>query len=210
MDYLRNLWSKIRFSSPLRIVADILGRLGVRIAPYYIYREGLDYANLSSLDENFSGYDTVILGSNDMHEIACIPGRENIDEEFLLERLNKGHLCLGMRHNGKLVGFNWANLTELTFSSKTSFSLQDNEAYLYDAFTLMDYRGIGIAPYIRFKCYQQLEQLGKNNLYSISLAFNTPAIKFKRKLNAELHELRLFVDAFRKWEINMRLKKYAE
>ncbi len=209
MDYFKNLWVKIRFSSPLRIITDILGRLGVRITPYYIYLEGLDYADLSSLKTDFTGYETVLLGSQDMKEIAEIPGRCNLTEQSFLNKLNQGHLCLGMKHDGKLAGFNWANLTELTFSASTCFKLKNNEAYLYDAFTLMDFRGIGIAPYIRYKCYQQLEQLGKNRLYSISLAFNTPAIKFKKKLNAEPYELRLFIDIFRKWELNVRLKKYC-
>jgi GNAT superfamily N-acetyltransferase len=209
MDYFKNLWSKVRFSSPLRIVTDILGRLGVRITPYYVYLEGLDRADLSSLKTNFTGYETVLLESQDMKEIAEIPGRKNLTEQSFLDKLDQGHLCLGMKHDGKLAGFNWANLSELTFSANTCFTLKDNEAYLYDAYTLMDFRGIGIAPYIRYRCYQQLEQLGKNRLYSISLAFNTPAINFKKKLNAELYELRLFIDIFRKWEFNMRLKQYS-
>lgn len=209
IDYLKNIWLKVRYSSPLRVITDIFGRLGIRIAPYYVYREDLDFSDMSYLDNKFSEYETISLGPGDMKEIVLLPGRENIDEPVLLDRLQQGHLCLGMCRDGALVGFNWANLSQLTFSSKTSFDLNINEAYLYDAYTLIDYRGIGIAPYIRYKCYQQLEALGITKMYSVSLVFNTPAVKFKRKLNAKKHELRLFVDFFRRWEINFRIKKYT-
>jgi hypothetical protein len=46
-------------------------------------------------------------------------------------------------------------------------------------------------------------------LYSISNCFNTPSIKFKKKLNAKLLELHLAVELFNKWHFNLQLKKYG-
>jgi hypothetical protein len=70
------------------------------------------------------------------------------------------------------------------------------------------YRGKGIAPYIRYLGYKELERLGRTRLYSISIYFNTPAVNFKKKLGAEFLELRLRVRLFRKWERDVRVKKY--
>ena len=88
------------------------------------------------------------------------------------------------------------------------FPLKDNEAYLFDAYTLMHFRGKGLAPYIRYQCYKELAKSDRHKLFSISNYFNTPSIKFKNKLNAKFLELRLSVELFRKWSFDLHLKKY--
>ena len=78
---------------------------------------------------------------------------------------------------------------------------------LFDAYTLDSFRGKGIAPYIRYQLYKELEKTGRMTLYSISERFNLSSIRFKKKLNARLVGQGLCVVLFKKWRFSTRLKK---
>jgi hypothetical protein len=165
-----------------------------------------------------------------MKTISSIPGRHfTLTEEYFLERLRNGQKCFGLKYRGELAAFTWCDLdwcSHVYFKGKTTghtftwcnidrcahgyrFPLKDNEAYLFDAYTLMHFRGKGLAPYIRYRCYKELAKSGRHKLYSISECVNTPSIKFKKKLNAKFPELRLSVELFKKWSFDLHLKKYC-
>jgi hypothetical protein len=182
--------------------------VGIRISPYYIVLEGLFDGNQSDLEKGFDGYDIGFLGPQDMKEISVIPGPDRVfSEEKLLLRLKEGKKCLGVKYRGEIVAFTWFDLVECS-SMFYRFSLKKDEAYLFDAHTLMSFRGKGIAPYTRYQCYKELAKLGRDKLFSISECFNTPSIRFKMKMDAKLLELGLFVELFKKWRFNSRLKRY--
>ncbi len=206
MYYLKRMWLKARYSSPLRLIFDGLGRIGIRINPYYVVLEGLFNGSLPHLETGFDEYDIGFLGPQDMKAIAAIPGR-NISEEKLILKLRENKKCFGLKYRGELAAFTWCDLDEYNFGDYR-FSLKKNEAYLFDAYTLMSFRGKRIAPYLRYQCYKELTKLGRNKLYSISDYFNTPSIRFKKKLNARFLELGLFIELFKKWHFSSRLKKY--
>ncbi len=86
----------------------------------------------------------------------------------------------------------------------------ENEAYLFDAFTLREYRGHNIAPFMRYSCYQELSKMGYNTFYSYSDYFNVPAIRFKAKLAARLLRLCLYIRLFNTFSGHWQLKKYAD
>jgi ribosomal protein S18 acetylase RimI-like enzyme len=79
----------------------------------------------------------------------------------------------------------------------TLINLKNNEAYLWNMYTKESYRGRNLAPYLRYKSYEMLKEMGRDVIYSISDSFNTPAIKFKEKLNAEEVKHILYVKLFK-------------
>ncbi len=192
----------------MRLILDVFDRIGIRIMPYYVVLEGLFNSTMPHLEKGFDEYKIGHLGTKDMKAISTIPTREFPVEKFLL-RLKEGKKCIGVKHQGEVVAFTWYNLDECHFKGYR-FPLKKDEAYLFDAYTLVYFRGKGIAPYIRYQCYKELARLGRYKLYSISDYFNTPSIRFKKKLNAKILELGLYVELLKKWHFNAKLKKYTE
>ncbi|MBW1817992.1 MAG: hypothetical protein JRF65_11155 [Deltaproteobacteria bacterium] len=208
MYYLKNLWIKFRYSNRLRLLFDALARFGILVQPYYIIQEGLFGNRERRFPKGMDAYETGYLAPEDMETVAAIPGRKETVED-LRRRLEKGNLCFGAKRHGELAAFTWFGLDVLD-AGRHRRPLEKDEAYLFDAYTLIPYRGKGIAPYIRYLGYEELEKLGRTRLYSISLYFNTPAVNFKKKLGAEFLELRLEVRLFRKWNRDVRVKRYGE
>jgi hypothetical protein len=123
-----------------------------------------------------------------MPVIAALPGR-TLSLQDLLSRLQGGKLCLGVKHRGAVAAFTWCSLTEGTIGSYRLFSLQEREAYLFDAYTMEQFRGVGLAPYLRYRCYEELAKLGRPRCYSITAVWNASATRFKGKLGAQIVEL---------------------
>jgi len=205
MSYWENIKIKLQYSGFTRLFFDALGRIGIKITPYYIVMEGLFNKSYPNFETGFEEYDTGFLGPEDMKAIAAIAGR-HISEERLLERLEKGNLCVGIKQEGDLAAFTWCNLTELTGRGKVK-PLKPDEAYLFDAYTLIPFRGRGIAPFIRYQLYKEVAKLGKQKLYSISGAFNAPSLKFKKKLNAILVEKHIDIEILNRLKYSFLLKK---
>ena len=105
-------------------------------------------------------------------------------ESKLLALLDAGEKCIGLKHKDEIACFMWMNFTEFSYKS-TIVHLKSNEAYLWFMYTMESYRGKNLAPYLRYKSYKILEEMGRNRLYSISDYFNSPAVRFKKKLNTE-------------------------
>lgn len=206
ISYLQSIKAKLKYSGIVRLFLDAFGRIGVQITPYYIVMEGLFEDLKPYLGTGFEAYDVGFLGHDDMQAIAAIPGR-NISEVELIERLENGNLCFGLKLNGDLGAFTWCHLAEYRGLGRIKPLAQD-EAYLFDAYTLFPYRGKGIAPYIRYQLYKELAKLGKHKLYSYSDAFNASSLNFKKKLNAKITEKHLSIDIFRRWQLNFLIRKY--
>jgi len=206
MYYLKHLYQKMRHNSPVRFLFDGLRKLGIVTVPYYLVLEGIFDHPLPHLETGFEEYDMGYLGPEDMKAIAAIPLR-NISEKKYINMLMAGTKCFGIKYKGELAAFTWCDFDSCHYKCY-KFLLKDNEAYLFDAYTLMSFRGKGIAPYIRYKCYKELAKSGRHKLYSISECVNTPSIKFKKKLNSKFPELRLSIELFKKWSFDLHLKKY--
>ncbi len=209
MYYLKYIWTKVRYRPFAGIILDSMAKFGgIRISPYYIVLEGLFDESVQHFEKGFDEYDIGFLSPKDMREISTIPGPDRpFSEENLLQRLKKGQKCFGIKHSGKIAAFIWFDLNNV-FCRFCKISLKENEAYLFDSYTIMSFRGKGLAPYVSYQCYKELARLGRYNLYSIVECINTPSIKFKMKLKAEIIELCLYVELFKKWRFNTRLKSY--
>lgn len=182
MSYLEHLRDKVRYSPLPRIFIDGLNKLGFQIHLIYLIREGITGGIPRPQQDGLEGYEVGFLEAKDMTEMAQIPYRP-VSYEELQNRLKDGNLCLGAKRDGRLVAFTWCNLIWCK-SEGVLFPLNDDEAYLFDAYTASDLRGQGLAPALRYRLYEELARMGRTKLYSISERFNAPALRFKLKLGA--------------------------
>lgn len=186
---MRSLGNTVRYGLLMQRILGRLKRVGLDINPYYLIREGLltDEMTWPELATDFPGS---MLEKDDIPAVAACTNWVTVD--LIHDRLSKGHLCMVLKCEGKIAGYTWAEFAGIS-NVECDFVLRSGEAYLYDAFIVPDYRGRGLAPYMRFECYERLRKVDKHTFYSISDYFNRPAIRFKQKLNAELIRLYLQV-----------------
>jgi hypothetical protein len=197
---------KFRYGVATKVVLDRIAMMGVRITPFYLVEERLFEELASEMETGFEGFEIDLLGPEDMEAIGRTPGYD-VSTEQLLERLAKGQKCFGVRHEGSLAAFTWADLREC-FDTWCRFPLAENEAYLFDAYTLEAFRGKRIAPFMRYYCYRALNQMGRDRFYSISEVFNAPSIRFKNRLKARCLSLWLTFELFGRHRWTVKLKDY--
>jgi GNAT superfamily N-acetyltransferase len=191
-----------------QMLFDVLAKMQIFIIPCHLVAEGLRNAGPPPAAGKFAEYEFGFLGPQDMPALADIPGR-GLSLPHLLSRLQKGKLCFGAKYRGEVVAFSWWNLTEGAIWSHPIFPLKEHEAFFFDSYTLERFRGMGIAPYMRYRCYEELAKLGREQCYSITAVWNPPAAKFKKKLGARVLELGVFVNLFHRWAFHRRLRDYT-
>lgn len=201
---LKKIRSKRKHGLLLHSILHMFGRKGIRIYPYYLIKEKTDVANLPAIRGNIEEYASDFLDSRDLDTLEQNDEFKGKKAEFQ-KRLDKGNKCVCLKHQGQIVAHSWFHLEECRFIDSL-FELNEDEAYLFDMYTLKSYRGKNIAPFLRYKSYEALKNMGRDSLYSISEIFNAPAVKFKKKLNAEFLGSYLLIDLFRKWKWNLRIK----
>jgi hypothetical protein len=168
-------------------VVERLRRIGIDFNPYWLFREGAR-PHRADWPELALEFPSSVLDARDIPAIAaCTPWNT---EQVVRGRLSRGDLCIVLKHGSEIAGYTWADLQRVSDAACT-FPLGRHEAYLYDAYIAPQFRGRSLAPYMRAECYEHLRAVGRHSFYSISDFFNTPAIKFKRKLNAEIVRLYL-------------------
>jgi GNAT superfamily N-acetyltransferase len=189
-------------------VVEALKKIKINVYPYLIFVEEF-YEDITSpqIDSELNKYKIVFLGPEDMKTIEALPDR-NPTEAELLNRLNEQKVCMALKLGRELAAFTWYDLKECNIHG-IKCPINDNEAYLFDAYTLPSYRGKGIAPFVRYRSYQELKNIGKHRLLSFSDYYNAPAIRFKQKLKAKRLELRIAV-GLRGFHIDVRLRRYEE
>jgi hypothetical protein len=202
---LRKIINKIRYGMVLQVINNRIERLGIIIKPYYLFLEGLNYAQLPEIKENMSDYHCEFLGPDDMKAVA--KGKTGLSENDYLSFLSEGQKCLAVKYRDDIAAFMWINVNEFRYK-EVAYALDHQEAYLWNMFTMEPFRGMNLAPYLRYKSYEMLQDMGRNKLYSISEYFNTPAINFKKKLNARITKLQLYINLFKKHYWNITLKQY--
>jgi hypothetical protein len=200
-------WNKMRHGLFLERAFAGLSKVGFTIFPYYIVLEGLSRNHVTPVVDGIDRYRFLPLGPEHMKEVGSIPGRQ-ASESDLLKRIEKGKQCLGIEVQGRIIAFTWFDLKECNMRIH-KFPMKENEAYLFDAYTIVPFRGKGIAPYMRYRCYEALNKLGRDRLYSISSYFNSPALRLKDKLGGERIELRLYLSLFKKWRRDFLLIQYS-
>ena len=74
MNTVGKILLKIRHGLVLHEISGRLGRIGIRIVPYYLSVESLEQP-LPSFEVGFEEYEVHFLGPKEVKEIASIPGR---------------------------------------------------------------------------------------------------------------------------------------
>ncbi|MGD0822340.1 MAG: GNAT family N-acetyltransferase [Desulfomonilia bacterium] len=161
-----------------------------------------------SIKMNADEFNLLLLGSLDMKQVSETPGVKET-EEILLERLERGWLCLGLMCGTRIIAHMWCNTRECD-SNLYPFLLDHDEAYLSNALTVEEYRGRGIAPYLRLQFYKHLHGMGCYKIYSITEYFNISAMRFKQKLGAKPILLLVKVYFLNKYSVNILLKRYKK
>jgi len=190
----------------LQAISSILSRIGIEITPYYLFQEGINITEIPEIKGDVADYSFEMLGPEDMKIIGAI-NFVRFSEIKLLSLLNAGEKCIAIKHKGEIAAFMWINFTEFNYKS-TAVQLKSNEAYLYFMNTMETYKGKNLAPYLRYKSYEILNEMGRDKLYSISDYFNSPAVKFKAKLNSKKLKLIIDIQIFKKLHWNFTLKSY--
>jgi len=197
---------KVRYGMVVQVIKRRIIRMGIEISPYYLFQEGMENSAIPAIKGLESDYSFGILLSADMEHMEN--NGSGFTPENFLDFFKAGQKCIGIKHEGKVAAFMWINFSELKYKTFL-LQLKSNEAYLWSMFTMEAYRGKNLAPYLRYKSYELLNEMGRDTLYSISEYFNTPAVKFKRKLNARILKLLLYIRIFKKLERNFTLKTYV-
>lgn len=204
---LKRLRYRFKYGLFTKTFQDRLARVGIKVFVFYLVEERLDESLQHSFETGFERFEFTPLGSHDMQVIAKLPYRSSSKED-LLKKLASENICFGLKHQGQLAAFTWADLREC-HDKMIRFPLRDNEAYLFDAFTFGQFRGRNIAPYIRYQCYKALNAIGRDTFYSLSELLNTPSIRFKQKLGARFIKLFLYVELFGKLCRSWKLRDYT-
>jgi Acetyltransferase (GNAT) family. len=204
ISFLKKIQVKVRYGLTLQAIRYMFIRIGIEFTPYYLFQEGINITEIPEIKGLDANYSCELIRPEDMKIIGAL-NYAGFSEEKLLKLVEAGEKCIGIKHNGEIVAFMWINFIELSYKA-TVIHLKSDEAYLWFMYTMESYRGNNLAPYLRYKSYEMLKEMGRDKLYSISDYFNSPAVTFKKKLNAKKLELILFIQLFNKLHRSFTLK----
>jgi GNAT superfamily N-acetyltransferase len=207
MPHLKAIWRAVRHGLVLqRLIQRLANNLGIFVEPYYWIQEPV-VDMPQGMESRFEGYSFSSFGSEEIKTITAQLERSEAWEALMLERLKEGELCLGLKYHGKIATFMWCNLVECSFEWQRR-RLDDNEAYLCGMHTLEAFRGKGLAPYLRYKTYPVLKEMGRDKLYSGSDRFNAPAVRFKQKMGVKFLWLGVGIKLFGKVRRHYIIRRY--
>lgn len=203
--FLKKVRVKIKYGLTLNSIRLKLMKAGIDISPYYWFQEGKDPSEIPEILNITSDYTVDFPGPDEMEAIERLDKGWSRSRDRIPALLDSSEKCIAIKQKGEIAAFMWINFKEFRYKS-TVQELKSNEAYLTDMFTVEAFRGRNLAPFLRYKSYELLRGLGRTNLYSISIIFNKPAIKFKEKLNARKIKLIFLIRFFNKYQLSFKLK----
>lgn len=205
LPFLKRVLNRIRYGLSLQTVRGLLIRIGIEFSPFYLFLEGAGFSIIPEIKEKDLVYTVGLLEPGDMKMIGTV--QKGLSDEKLTKLLEEGAKCIAIKDKGEIVAFTWISFDEVLFYS-TVMKLKNDEAYLWNMYTIESHRGKNLAPYLRYKSYEILKDLGRVRLYSASDFFNSPAVRFKEKLNAKKLKLILFIKIFKRFQWSFTLKSY--
>ena len=201
------LWKRIRHGLFLFTLRNALTRFGLDIAPYYWYKE----IKGGSVAPQIRGghkddFTLCFIGKDDIGVMNNIMG---LTTKELKRNLDKGQLCIGLRKDTEIAALLFVDMNDIVFKER-HFEIGAKEGYLLNVYTFQAFRGKNLATYLRYHCFELLEQYDIDELYSIVSYFNTSSLKVNQKLNAEKLKLYLHVGLFKKYRWNFLLRDYVK
>lgn len=204
--YLNTLSENFKQRKVLLDITHGLARIGLHIIPYYLTQEALQENLRIELSPELASIECSFLTPAEIEKIYNHPEtKQYASLEKAFRDVN--HLCFALKLNGEIMAFMWCNLDRCHWHA-SPFALKKDEAFLSDAYTYKKYRGMNLAPYLRYQFYKSLREEGRTKIFSITERLNTPAIKFKKKLGCRHVKLNLFIKPFRLFKWNITLKEF--
>lgn len=197
------------------VIQEVLDRLsatfGLVVYPYYLVREQIQPNLKPVVAGNEDEFQVRYLTEDDMEIIVEHVARKR-SAEALVRKLRSGARSIGFFVNGNLAAYTWFRLdrTPVPGWKKDLFRLEQDEAYLFDAYVFPAYRGRRLAPLVRYHAYEELQKIGRRRLYSITLAFNASSRRFKQRLLAKEVELRLLIGLKRWKTYDIRIRVFDD
>jgi GNAT superfamily N-acetyltransferase len=102
-------------------------------------------------------------------------------------RFESGDLCFGALLDGKYVHIKWVGLDKWYDSDVGRYlQLGSDSAYVYDGYTLSEYRGLGLTSVVLDETFQYLQKNGIKKAYSLIDEKNAASLRVKFKENARI------------------------
>jgi hypothetical protein len=188
---LPRLWGRIRNGLIVQDLLDCLGGIGLVIRPYFVNLESAPHEDAPPLPEQCSVRQLTVA---DIEEIVRITLRPP-DPTDLASNLER-YYCLGLFYEGELAAYTWASTRGLPVPDSGGAKLCDLttvEAYLFDMYVIPRHRGTRLAGTLAQSMHGEMTRIGRNQFYSLTIAFNRSARRFKARLGAREMELRLYL-----------------
>ena len=187
----RQLCRKVKDKPSLELLQILFSKMGMDFSPFYWVQEGIFKDSHVNFGSKFDDYSCDFLLPEEIPTLLELDAWQEYSPEKLASMFKAGKKCISTRYRGRIAAFMWIDLEESN-CKWYRFPLKEDEAYLFDMFTLKEFRGRGIAPFLRYKSYEILEKIGRTKCYSYSDYYNNAAIKFKKKLNAKFLKVGLY------------------
>ena len=185
-------------------VRNTIARLGIDIMPYY-WEIGSTNIEPPQIRDDASKYQLSVFNEEELtYAQSNIIGIEHKD---LIGDLRNGDTCLGIKKEGKIAIYSFIRHKDFNFRGR-QFSIEPQEGYVHNTYTFEEFRGLNLAPYLRYQSYQYLKEKGTITYYSISEYLNKPTLKYKKKLSVRPLKLYLSLILFNRWSFNFELKSY--
>jgi hypothetical protein len=209
--FLQRLWGRIRNGLIVQDLLDALGHLGVVIRPYFVNAEFGPHEDAPPLPEQCSVRQLTVADAEEIVRITLRPP----DRVDLASSLEHSH-CVGLFFEGELAAYAWASSTRGVpvpdAGGARLFDLAPDEAYVFDMYVVPRYRGTRLAITLAQSMHSQMALLGRHHYYSLTIAFNRSARRFKTRLGAREMELRLYLHL--RWGrlqgVDFRLRRWGQ
>jgi len=98
------------------------------------------------------------------------------------DRFRRGHLCLVANAGENVVHLEWVAFDEAYASElERELRIDSGSAYIYDTYTVREYRGLGIAPEVMSEAFSHLYVKGIRRVYTCVPHDNLPSIRAMEK-----------------------------
>lgn len=206
--FLASAYGRLRYGQAVQEILDRLARRGIVVYPYLVFEEPADrvFADPPGLETLRARR----LTPGDLPQLAAIAQRVR-SERAAGERLARGEIGIGAFDGARLVAYTWCDLEKLSGFGRGVVlrGLEPDEACLAKSWTMPEYRGRGIALFLRREVYAAMRALGKHRLCSVCLYFNRSVRRLKAKIGAGAVELRLALRLPGGLKRDLLLKRYA-
>lgn len=198
--------SKFSYGLVLQSIGNLLAGIGFEFTPCYWVQEGIAFSETPEIKGIPENYSVDFLTADDIKTIEN--NTTGYAEGEFRSRLEKGDKCIGIKIDNAIAAFMWMNFTGC-YSKPLGYKvLEPDEVYVYGMHTMDRFRGRNVATFLRYKSYEVLRNMGREKIYSVTERFNTPAVKYKEKLNARNRKLVLYIRLFGRLHLRIPLRSY--